>query len=92
MVDVSPRPHLRASRRYIQKAPGVYMGRKEIVPWTVPARGAKVDHHRAVVVGDEDVGGFDIEVQHLCWHDAQAAQHFVEQRAYGGFAEDLLRL
>jgi hypothetical protein len=57
------------------------------------ARGAEVDHHGAVVVGDEDVGRLDVQVQHLVLvHDAQAAQDLVEQRADGGFAEHLLLL
>jgi hypothetical protein len=51
------------------------------------ARSAEVDHHGPVVVGDEDVGRLDVQVQHLVLvHDAQAAQHLVEQRADGRFA------
>ena len=49
--------------------------------------------HGAVVVGDEDIGGLDVQVQHLVLvDDAQAAQDLVEQRTDGGFAQYLFAL
>jgi hypothetical protein len=78
------------SRRYISGAanPGVYMGRMKLPSLDSTSRRAEIDHHGAVVVGDEDVGRLDVQVQHLVLvHDAQAAQDLVEQRADGRLAE-----
>ena len=68
---------------------GVYMGRIKLpsLPQHL-ARGAKIDQHGAVVVGDENIGWLDVQVQHLVLvHDAQTAQNFVKQRTDGGLAE-----
>src|SRR5207247_7150722 len=52
---------------------------------------AKVNHHGPVVVGDENIGGLDVQVQHfVLMHDAQSAQDFVTQRTNGRFAENIL--
>jgi hypothetical protein len=57
------------------------------------ARRAEVEQHGLVVVGDEDVGRLDVQVQHLVlMHDAQASQDLVEQAADGGFAKHLVTL
>jgi hypothetical protein len=77
-VDVGPGPHGGVAPVHLGrgKARRVHGADEVALLGQHLARGAKVDHHRLVVVGDEDVGRLDVQVQHLVLvHDAQAAQH-----------------
>src|SRR5690606_36973612 len=94
-IDVGPRTHRRVTPVHLGRCEtGCVHGPDEVSLLRQDfACRAKVDHYRLVVVGNEDVGRLDIEMQHLVLvHDAQAAQHLVKQRADGGFAKHLLRL
>lgn len=94
-VDVGPGAHRRIAAVHLWRREAGRVHRADEVAFLGEhfARGAEIDHHRAIVVGHEDVGRLDVQVKHLVLvHDAQAAQDLVEQRTDGGLTEDLLFL
>ncbi|MNZ99108.1 hypothetical protein D3C78_1184190 [compost metagenome] len=94
-VNVRPRPHGLVTAVHLGrgKAGRVHGPDETAFLGQHFARGAEIDQHGLVVVGDEDVGRLDVQVQHLVLvHDAQTAQHFVEQRTYARFAQHLVGL
>ena len=94
-VDVGPRAERAVAAVHLGRGEARRVHRADEVAFLAQhfARGAEVEQHRLVVVGDEDVGRLDVQVQHLVLvHDAQAAQDLVEQRADRRFAEHLVAL
>ena len=94
-VDVGPGPERAVAAVHLGRGETRRVHRADEVAFLGQhlARGAEVEHHRLVVVGDEDVGRLDVQVQHLVLvHDAQPAQDLVEQAADRRFAKHLVTL
>jgi hypothetical protein len=94
-VDVGPGAERAVAAVHLRRGKARRVHRADEVAFLAQhlARGAEIEQHRLVVVGDEDVGRLDVQVQHLVLvDDAQALEDLVEERADGRLAEDLFLL
>ena len=92
-VNIRPRPQISFAPIHLGRSKAGRVHRAQKIDLVVDnfTRRAKIDQYRPVVVGDENIGWFDIKMQHaMLMHHPQAGENFIEQGINGCLVKDAL--